>query len=367
MATHAQGNGIAVSLAADAQGALWLARVLNGQVVVSRSSDGGKTFGNDNIVNNEPENVRAENQNRPKIAVHGKTVVVLWTQALETRFAGNVRFARSADGGLTFSVPQTINADHNDIGHGFSALAMNPDGKLAIAWIDARDSAAAKIAGRRFIGSSIYYTLSGDAGNTFSENQRLAANSCQCCRLGLAFAPDGVAVALWRHVFGKDTRDFATARLAVGSTVVRASEDNWHIDGCPHHGGDIAIDERGRQHLVWFTGSAEKPGLFYRRVDGKRLRRPLPFGNNAAQAGHPAVFAHGEQVHIAWREFSNDAYQLLSMHSDDGGQQWSIPRQLAASTGNTDLPLFVQGATHPLLFWNTQDAGLRIIDLETIP
>lgn len=365
MAMPAHGSTIAVSVAADAQGALWLARVADGRVLVSRSTDGGAHFAGETAVNAVPENIRAENQNRPKIAVHGDNVAVLWAQALPKRFAGHVRFARSTDGGRSFSAPVTVNSDTAEIGHSFGALAMHADGRLAIAWLDGRDNAAA--APGTWTGSSLYYVLSGDGGATFTENRRLAAHTCQCCRVGLAFAPDGVAVAFWRHVFGTDTRDFAMARLAPESPVVRASEDGWHIDGCPHHGGDIAIDDRGRRHLAWFTGGGKQPGLYYRRIDGKRMTRPMPFGDADAQAGHPAVFARGDDVWLAWREFADDAYRVQSMHSRDGGKHWQPARTLATTRGNSDLPLFVANARAPLLYWNTVDDGLRILSPEDAP
>jgi hypothetical protein len=364
---HAHTATLAVSVTADAGGRLWLAREQDGRVLVSRSDDGGARFGNEVVVNAVAEKVRAEGQNRPQIAVHGERVAVAWSQALEKRFSGHVRFARSTDGGRSFLPPVTVNDDRQEIGHGFTALAMHTDGRLAIAWLDARDSTAAKANGTDWTGSSLYYVLSSDGGETFTPNARLAAHTCQCCRIALAFAPDGVAVALWRHVFGKDTRDFAMARLEAGSRVLRASKDGWHIDGCPHHGGALAIDARGRRHLAWFTAADGQPGLHYRRADGKRMTRPMAFGDGAAQAGHPAVFARDDEVWLAWREFAGDAFQLRLQSSQDGGSRWSAPRTLATATGNTDLPLFVSGSSRPLLYWNTGDAGLRLFPLESPP
>ncbi len=364
---HAHASSLAVSVTADAEGGLWLARVQDGQVRVSRSVDGGRHFGDETVVNAVAENVRAEGQNRPQLAVHGERVAVAWSQALAKRFSGHVRFARSIDGGRSFLPPVTINDDLQEIGHGFTAMAMHDDGRLAIAWLDSRDSTAARSAGKEWTGSSLYYVQSADGGATFSPNTRLAAHTCQCCRIAIDFAPDGVAVALWRHVFGTDTRDFAMARLAPGSRIVRASEDGWHIDGCPHHGGALHVDARGRRHLAWFTGGGEQPGLYYRRADGKRMTRPMAFGDGGAQAGHPAVFSRGDDVWLAWREYADNTFRLQVMESRDGGRKWSTPSTLASATGNTDLPLFVTGTGEPLLYWNTPASGLQLFRLEARP
>ena len=79
----------------------------------------------------------------------------------------------------------------------------------------------------------------------------------------MAMGPDGVPVVFWRHIFGKNTRDFALARMDENPTPVRATHDNWQVDGCPHHGGAVSIGSDGVYHLVWFNNGPERHGLFY--------------------------------------------------------------------------------------------------------
>ncbi len=358
--------GTGVSVAADENGGLWLARMQGGHILVSRSDDGGKSFPAGVKVNPLPEGILADGQNRPKIAVRGGVVAVLWAQALPRVFAGHIRFARSLDGGKTFSEPQTINDNREEIGHGFPALAMRDGGRIAIAWLDAREKSASSMADRKYVGSAVYYAVSDDAGATFAGNQKLADHSCECCRVALAFDHDGVAVAFWRHVFGANIRDFAMARLEAQGRLQRASEDNWEISACPHHGGDIAIDAEGGRHMVWFTGNPQRAGLFYRRADGTRMGAPRAFGDPDAQAGNPAVFVRGKSVHIAWREFDGQRYRLMGMNSDDRGESWSPVRALGSSAGAADLPLFVAGAGRPWLAWSSAAEGVRIFDMDTL-
>ena len=364
---RASAAGMGVSLATDEAGVLWLARVRDGHVWVSRAAEAGQHFSEGVRVNRLPEAILADEQNRPRIAARGGVVAVVWSEALPKVFAGNIRFARSVDGGRTFSEPLTVNDDRAEIGHSFGTLAMDAQGRLALAWIDARDRAAAERAGRKHTGSGIYYALSSDGGAHFSPNRKLADHSCECCRIGLALGPDGVATALWRHVFEGGQRDFALATLEPKSVLLRASEDGWEINACPHHGGDLAIDGEGGRHLVWFTGSARQPGLFYRRADGERMTPPRGFGDAAAQAGHPTVFARGRSVHLAWREFDGKAYRLITMASADRGDSWSAARVVATADGAADLPLFVAGARRPLLAWNSAAAGVRVFDLDGAP
>jgi len=358
----ATGKGTAVSVAADEQGTLWLARMERGQVRVSRSTDGGGHFADEVPVNPVPEAILADGQNRPRIVAGGGVVAVTWAQALPKMHSGHVRFARSVDGGRSFSAPITVNDNREEIGHSFSVLAMDAQGRLALAWIDGREKSAALRRGGSYRGSSVQYVVSDDRGASFSANEKLADHSCECCRLGLAFAPDGVAYALWRHVFGDNIRDFALAPLRAGSEVQRASEDRWQIAACPHHGGDLAIDDGGRRHFVWFTGSPQRAGIYYRHADGTRLSAPVALGDPAAQAGYPTVFARGDEVHLAWREFDGERYRVMTQRSRDRGEHWGAVRQVAVAAGAADLPLFVAGARRPLLAWAT-DGDTRVFDL----
>lgn len=362
----AAAKGSAVSVAADEQGRLWSVDMRQGHLWLSRSTDGGKTFADIGKVNAQPEAILADGQNRPQIAVHGQVVVVSWSQALPKLYSGHVRMARSEDGGLSFTPPVIVNENREEIGHGFNAMKMDRQGNLALAWLDGRERSAAARKGVKYAGSSVYYATSSDFGKTWTANGKLADNSCECCRIGLAIGPDGGAVAQWRHLFAGGVRDFATAPLKPGAPVLRASEDGWEISACPHHGGDLSIDAGGRRHYVWFTGSTRKPGLFYRYAEGAQFSTPRAFGDLDAQAGHPTVFADGKQVAVVWREFDGRHYRLRRMHSSDRGETWSAPSTVAEAEGATDLPLFVQGAAQPLVAWGTA-AGVRIIDLREVP
>ena len=74
-------------------GRLWLARVEKQRLVVSWSDDNGINFSVPVIVTPEPENISADGESRPKIAVaRDGTVLLTWVQSLPQKYAGNVRF-----------------------------------------------------------------------------------------------------------------------------------------------------------------------------------------------------------------------------------------------------------------------------------
>ncbi len=77
----------------------------------------------------------------------------------------NVMFARSTDGGLTFSAPHRINDDpvDPDKWHFFGTLSVAPNGRIDVVWYDTRNAA-------NNIDSQLFYSFSTDGGATWAAN-----------------------------------------------------------------------------------------------------------------------------------------------------------------------------------------------------
>jgi hypothetical protein len=77
----------------------------------------------------------------------------------------NVMFARSTDGGVTFSAPQRINDDpvNQNKWHWFGTLAVAPNGRIDSVWYDTRNAA-------NNTDSQLFYSYSTDGGVTWSPN-----------------------------------------------------------------------------------------------------------------------------------------------------------------------------------------------------
>ncbi|MEO8992394.1 MAG: sialidase family protein [Nitrosospira sp.] len=363
--SHAPKAMLAVGATLDENGRLWIARVENQRLLVSWSDDEGKNFSTPVAVTPEPETIAADGESRPKIAVtRDGTVLLTWVQSLPQKYAGNVRFARSTDSGKSFSSPITLNDDGRITAHRFDSMAIDGNGRVVIAWLDARDRDAAKEKGENFTGTSIYTTESANNGKSFDPNRRFYEHACECCRIALAWTKDGPA-ALWRNIFGTNTRDFAIANLDKGG-VRRATRDEWKIDACPHNGGSLAADRWGKLHLAWFTNGTARQGLFYKNIDGDWESSPMPIGNPAAQANHASVIAEDKIVILSWREFDGQSYSIHMMYSVNGGVSWSEPARLMSSVGATDYPIPLISGEQVLVLWNTAKEGLQIVPIERI-
>ena len=121
----------------DNKGILWIVYVDNGFIKLSSSHDKGKTFSNGVNINPEKEKIYADGENRPKIAFGNESqIYISWVKKTEGRYTGDIRFSRSIDKGKTFSAPLTINDDGLLTSHRFDTLAVGPDGRIHLVWLE---------------------------------------------------------------------------------------------------------------------------------------------------------------------------------------------------------------------------------------
>lgn len=373
---HGHGTGaqagsgdLGTAAAFDKDGRLWavLKETNNGDqyVIVQSSADMGKTWTAPRRIQKKPEPVAASGEARPHIAFGPKgEIYVSYTSTVARPHIGNIRFARSLDGGKSFSEPVTAHANKDFVTHSFESLVVDGQGRVYVAWIDGRDAAQAKQRKERYTGSAVYYAVSSDRGATFKGDYKVADHSCECCRIGLSLNSQGNVVALWRHVFAPNIRDHAFAELKPDgnvSAVSRATFDDWRADACPHHGPSIAYTADGARHQVWFNGREDTGGAFYVVASPQgKLAAPVAIGGN--HATHPDVAAQGKQVAVAWKEFDGKATAIVARLSDDGGKTWT-QREVARTTANSDKPYLIHSPSGIVLIWRTQSEGIHVIPL----
>lgn len=356
-----------VSASFDHAGKLWLAWVNDDHVYVQSSGDKGQTFSEPVMVNPAAEPIIAHDEYRPKIQVDQQgNIYLTWTQKLEKRHTGHIRFSRSLDGGKTFSEPVTINDNRDIISHRFDSLLVGENGEVWIAWLDARDKVQAKQQGAEFLGTSLYYALSTDHGDSFLPNKAVAPHTCECCRLGAALDNDGLPVVIWRHVFPGQIRDHALVKFnnwQSSGPLRRLSTENWKIDACPHHGPALSIADDGTYHAVWFSGAESQQGLFYANSNdqGQSYSPVMPFGSTGAK--HPHVMAQGQHVAITWLEFDGSNTIVRGMQSFDGGKRWSEAKRLGSSPDAADYGVLLADDANIYLSWQNKQ-GYRFQRLD---
>ena len=227
---------------------------------------------------------------------------------------------------------------------------------------------AARKAGKPYPGAALAYAWSDDEGARFSDTEVALDNTCECCRLGVAFAGPGRPAVIFRNIFPGSVRDHAVVTFrdpATPGPLTRVSTDNWKIDACPHHGPSLAIAPDGSQHAAWFTDGSARKGLFYARAesDGAAFGPPRPLGTPDRQPARPYLLSAGPALHLVWKEFDGDKVAVRWPVSTASGRSWS-PATTVADTGDaSDHPLLVARDDRVYLSWLTKNEGYRLIAL----
>lgn len=352
-----------------ADGTLWLTWMAGGQVSVAHSTDRGIHLSGPVPVTTEPLDLDWGPDARPKIVVDRQgRVVVAFARFRDKAFNGEVLISHSTDGGKSFDKLRPITP--NTESQRFEALALDADGAVFAAWLDKRNRVPAKEKGVKYDGAGLFFAWSRDGGASLSEARLAADNTCECCRLGVAFAAPGRPAVIFRNIFDGGIRDHAVITFDAPDSpgeLHRVSDDDWRIDACPHHGPSLTISRQGTYHATWFTNGKARKGLFYARsVDsGRTFSPPLPIGASGRSPSRPYVLSAGGKTALVWKEFDGETTTVNLMVSRDDGKSWSAPTVLARTADASDHPLLVSDRGELFLSWMTKADGYRLLPIES--
>jgi hypothetical protein len=360
-----------VTPAFSPDGTLWLAWMAGGQISVASSKDRGQSFSTPVLVTKERLNLDWGPDARPKIVVDRNGGIALAFSIFRDKaFNGQVLYTRSADGGRSFAELRPITASNES--QRFEALALDADGSVFAAWLDKRNRVPAQQSGQKYEGAGLFFASSNDGGATYSESRMVKDNTCECCRLGMAFAGPGRPVVVFRNIFDGGVRDHAITTFTDPMTpgeVHRVSQDDWQISACPHHGPSLSISTGGTYNVTWYTSGKARKGLFYARSEdgGRTFSNPLPIGRADRSPSRPYVIAGPHGTAIVWKEFDGEKTTVNLMTSHDDGITWSDATTVAETADTSDHPLLVSDGQRVFLSWMTKADGYRIQPIEDEP
>lgn len=345
-------------------GTLWLAWMAGGQISVASSKDAGRSFSTPVQVTKDRLNLDWGPDARPKIVVdRNGSIALAFSIFRDKAFNGQVLTTRSTDGGASFAALRPITSSNES--QRFEALALDADGAVFAAWLDKRNRVPVLERGQKYEGAGLFFASSADGGATYSESRLAQDNTCECCRLGLAFAGPGHPVVVFRNIFEGGVRDHAIVTFSNPATpgeVHRVSRDDWQIAACPHHGPSLSISASGTYHVAWYTNGKVRKGLFYARSrdGGTTFSEPVAIGRPDRNPTRPYVIAGAREAAMVWKEFDGERTTVNLMTSHDDGATWSTPKAIASTTDTSDHPLLVSDGRRSYLSWMTKADGYRI-------
>lgn len=351
-------------------GTLFLTWATARTVSLARSADKGAHFADPVLITPEPVRMDSGPDSRPQAVADGQgRVTVAFAVFQDAHWNGQVRVSRSTDGGAHFTQPQPITAGSPS--QRFQSMLLAPDGRVFAAWLDKRNVAPARARGETYAGAALAFAWSGTQatdGPAFAPARIAADDTCECCRIGLGWAAPDRPVAAFRNIFGGTVRDHALTVFQDADTpgpVHRVSEDNWAVAACPHHGPSLAVGAGATIHVAWFSGGGVRKGVFVARTtdQGASFSSPVPVGDAGRQNSRPFLLAAGHSVWLAWKSFDGERTEVRLMRSVDDGASWGAAETIAATGGGSDHPMLISDGAAVYLSWMTRQDGYRLIPI----
>ena len=178
-------------------------------------------------------------------------------------YAYDVNISRSSDGGKTWGKPIVPHTDGTQTEHGFVSLIPLPDGRLGVSWVDGRalhgmKEDAEEHEGPLPVSMALRYAVI-DASGQVSDEAVLDDRICECCQTSAALTAEGPIIA-YRDRSETEVRDNYFVRREGGkwSAPRPVYADKWEISACPVNGPSVAADGR-RVAITWFTEEGNDP------------------------------------------------------------------------------------------------------------
>ena len=226
-------------------GTLWLAWMAGGRISVASSKDQGRGFSTPVQVTKEKLNLDWGPDARPQIVVEKSGGIALaFSTFRDKAFNGQVFTTRSTDGGQSFAELRPITSSNES--QRFVTLGLDADGSAFAAWIDKRNRVPAQQEGRKYVGAGLFFASSKDGGATYAEARLASDNTCECCRLGFAFAGPGRPVVVFRNIFEGGVRDHAVMTFADPATPGEVRAVREVVTAAPRRGRDTCPCPHGR-------------------------------------------------------------------------------------------------------------------------
>jgi hypothetical protein len=255
-------------------GRIWCVRstnAKNGGVVPTFDQSTAVNLGG-NIVSAEPINPEGLvgqvflTVDRSGTSTNNNIYVLASVQPVGFANGSDVMFARSTNGGQTFSAPRRINDDpvNHAKWHWFGTLSVAPNGRIDAVWLDTRNAA-------NNINSQLFYSYSFDGGNTWSLN--VAISDSFNPYLGYPNQDKlGDYITIVSDNTGANVAYAATFNGEEDIYYVRVAPSGWNLIEAADFNGDGKPDyalynANTRQTAVWymndnvFVGGAYGPTL----------------------------------------------------------------------------------------------------------
>ena len=247
-------------------------------------------------------------------------------------YAYDVRIRTSLDGGRTWSEPFSPHRDGTKTEHGFASFFPWNGGRLAIAWLDGRETREAETnedSMEGMIGQMTLRTAPIEHGKPGDE-MLVDGRVCDCCPTAAVRTSRGIVLA-YRDRSPDEIRDIYVTRFENGRWTegVPVWRDNWQIAGCPVNGPAISAIE-DRVALAWFAAPTEgRVSIAFSKDGGATFEPPIRVDDgNPLGRVEVELLPDGSAV-VGWIEQLDAGAEFRVRRVRAGGER-SDPKTVAA-------------------------------------
>ncbi len=299
-----------------------------GDILIAKSTDGGETFSPPVNISNNPGP-----SNQPQVFVSNNEVFVVWQDGTPVVNSREILFAKSTDGGETFSPPLNISENN-----GFSvAPTMHVLGnEVYIAWSDDTEGYY-----------EIYFAKSTDGGETFSPPINISDNP------GFSYDPFLSVYANEMYIAWSD--DDLSDESGKREILLVKSTDGGESFGPPinvsnndefSYSFDPSIGlEKNQILVVWKSHNPENDDIFLAKSTdgGETFSPPLNISDNDADSSdgplggarsndvERQVVVSGQHILVTWHDGTFGNFDVFVSKSDDGGISFDEPINVSNS------------------------------------
>ena len=267
----------------------------------------------------------------PRLAAGGpdtpNTLYVLWQEIVFSggSHGGDILFARSRDGGRSFSAPLNLSDSRGGDGKGRLSrdvwsngsldIAAGPDGSVLAAWTDYE--------------GVLWLARSRDGGRGFLPARRIAGTAALPARgPALAAGANGAVHLAW--TVGEDAD--ADIRLAASSDGGASFGEPVRVGaaGARADAPRLALDGRGRLHLAYMESAGRGPAAirYARAGRAPAFGAPRTLSGPGEDATAPQLAVDGRgRVHVVWEPAARSGLR----HVVDAGAGFGPPALIPGS------------------------------------
>lgn len=322
------------------------------EVLFARSTDGGQSFTAPVHVLDPDGPLGPWNyyySEQMQIALSGSRIHVVWTIFDEFYGLAEIFHAASTDGGRTFSEPLMVSENDGVNSYGPS-ISIRSD-EVGVAWANADFGGGMK--------TGAEYGRSLDGGASFATPVWLATSGlCPAVRNTAAGTYAAWTLAS-NAVFNQEQVHFARsddggATFSTSLWVDQLPQKSW----CPH-----VVAASGAIYIVWEEGDAfvDRKIMFARSIDGGlSFSAAKPLSDPARDATCP-FFTSGTdgRLLVSW-SYADPAFiavQSVLLHSSDGGSTFSPPLVIPQTNPTVGCFVLVPLTPHDLgVGWSERQA-----------